>query len=230
MPDDVRTIAAGLQYRDFMTVGLLTKKLKLRPEHQQTRGANGTVPDNWIYIQEPDVKVGRLQIFNNWSPYMVADPDKVWIGLEYFCNEGDELWTMEDKAFAEFAIRELAKIDIVDPADVVDHTVIRVPKTYPSYSGSYTQFDKLRAFTDTIREPLPDRPQRHAPLQQPGPLDAHRDDGRRQPGRGPAREEQHLADQYGRRLPRREDRAPRGSRGVAAVADGYTGAPSSQPL
>ncbi len=133
-----------------MTVGLLTNKLKLRPEPSQERGANGTVPDNWIYIQEPDVKVGRLQIFNNWSPYMVSDPSKVWIGLEYFVNEGDELWTMEDKAFADFAIRELAKIDIVDPADVVDHTVIRVPKTYPSYTGSYTQFDRLRAFTDTI--------------------------------------------------------------------------------
>jgi protoporphyrinogen oxidase len=150
VPEDVRAIAAGLQYRDFMTVGLLTKKLKIRPEPSQPGGENGTVPDNWIYIQEPDVKVGRLQIFNNWSPYMVSDPSKVWIGLEYFVNEGDELWTMEDKAFAEFAVRELAKIDIIDPADVLDHTVIRVPKTYPSYTGSYTQFDRLRAFTDTI--------------------------------------------------------------------------------
>jgi protoporphyrinogen oxidase len=157
VPENVRAIAAGLQYRDFMTVGLLLRKLKLRSARATTlvgkppspAGARN-VPDNWIYIQEPDVKVGRLQIFNNWSPYMVSDPDKIWIGLEYFVNEGDELWSMEDKAFAEFAIRELAKIEIIDPADVLDHTVIRVPKTYPSYTGSYTQFDTLRAFTDTI--------------------------------------------------------------------------------
>ena len=73
--------------------------------------------DNWIYIQEPDVLVGRLQIFNNWSPYMVADPTKVWIGLEYFCNEGDELWTLPDDELIELANDELARIGIIDPAD-----------------------------------------------------------------------------------------------------------------
>src|SRR5262249_45290632 len=79
-PPEVREVSDGLIYRDFIAVGLLVDKLKV-----------GTVRDNWIYIQEPDVLAGRLQIFNNWSPYLVADPGKVWIGVEYFCYEGDEL-------------------------------------------------------------------------------------------------------------------------------------------
>ncbi len=144
VPSDVRRVAGELQYRDFMTVGLLVTKLKLNTQRQEP------VLDNWIYIQEPDVKVGRLQIFNNWSPYMVSDPSKIWLGLEYFCNEGDALWTMTDEAFAKFAIAELAKIDIIDAHEVVDHTVIRVPKTYPSYTGSYDEFHTVRAFADRI--------------------------------------------------------------------------------
>lgn len=148
VPEDVRRVASQLEYRDFMTVGLLVNKLKLR--HGSRGGQTDLVPDNWIYIQEPDVKVGRLQIFNNWSPYMVSDPSKVWIGLEYFCNEGDEMWSMKDDDFAAFAIAELAKIDIIEPQEVLDHTVIRVPKTYPSYTGSYNEFARVRAFTDAI--------------------------------------------------------------------------------
>ena len=101
MPDNVREVADGLMYRDFITVGLLLKKLKLR---QGQRGRHAR-RDNWIYIQEPDVLVGRLQIFNNWSPYLVADPDTVWLGLEYFCNEGDELWTMADEELIALAAR-----------------------------------------------------------------------------------------------------------------------------
>jgi protoporphyrinogen oxidase len=149
VPARVKKIASELQYRDFITVGLLVNKLKLKAR-ATAPGRPAIVPDNWIYIQEPDVKVGRLQIFNNWSPYMVSDPSKVWIGLEYFCNEGDALWSMDDAAFAKMAIAELAKIDIIEADQVVDHTVIRVPKTYPSYTGSYDQFAEVRAFTDTI--------------------------------------------------------------------------------
>jgi protoporphyrinogen oxidase len=111
---------------------------------------NGLVPDNWVYIQERDVKVGRLQIFNNWSPYMVADMSKVWIGLEYFCNEGDALWSKTDPEFVRFAIDELHSIDIIDKTEVIDSTVIRAPKTYPAYFGSYSQFQIVRDFTDKI--------------------------------------------------------------------------------
>ncbi|SKA44646.1 Protoporphyrinogen oxidase [Chitinophaga eiseniae] len=143
VPPRVRDIAAGLEYRDFVTVGLLLDKLVIEQEQ-------GLIKDNWIYIQENDVKVGRLQIFNNWSPFMVSDPDRVWIGLEYFCNEGDELWSMDDQRFINFGIDELEKIGIIRREDVRDSTLVRMKKTYPAYFGTYQQFNELRAYTDTI--------------------------------------------------------------------------------
>ncbi|MFH1093342.1 MAG: NAD(P)/FAD-dependent oxidoreductase [Candidatus Omnitrophota bacterium] len=149
VPDPVQKVAKGLMYRDFITIGLLLEKMKIRNE-TKIPTVNNIVPDNWIYIQEKDVKLGRLQIFNNWSPYMVKDPDKVWIGLEYFCNEGDELWSKSNDEFAEFAINELTQIDIIDKNDVLDSTVIRMPKTYPAYFGSYDSFHVIRDFTDKI--------------------------------------------------------------------------------
>ncbi len=149
VPDKVKNIANGLVYRDFITVGLLLKKLQITND-TKNKTLNNIVPDNWIYIQESDVKIGRLQIFNNWSPYMVADRDNVWIGLEYFCQEGDELWSKPDPKFIEFAIDELEKIDIISKKDVIDSTILRVPKTYPAYFGTYDQFDELRAFTDGL--------------------------------------------------------------------------------
>ncbi len=149
IPDKVRTISSGLSYRDFMTVGLLLNRLKIRNE-TAIKTVGNLVPDNWIYIQEREVKLGRLQVFNNWSPYLVADSGKVWIGLEYFCTEGDELWSMADDKMKAFAIKELASIDIIDPAEVLDGVVIRQKKTYPGYFGSYDQFDTVRAFTDSI--------------------------------------------------------------------------------
>ncbi len=148
-PITVTNVSDNLQYRDFITVGLLLNKLKIKNE-TKINTPNNVVPDNWIYIQEPEVKVGRLQIFNNWSPYMVQDQNKVWIGLEYFCNEGDELWQKEDHEFIKFAINELDSIDIIEKENVLDSTIIRVPKTYPAYFGSYGEFDKIREYTDTI--------------------------------------------------------------------------------
>ena len=144
IPADVKAVSDGLMYRDFITVGLLLSELKIKNKDKSA------VKDNWIYIQESDVKIGRLQIFNNWSPYMVVDKTKSWIGLEYFCNEGDELWSMTDKDFLEFAKKELAKIDIISLKEVLDGVVIRVPKTYPAYFGTYDQFDVIRNFTDKI--------------------------------------------------------------------------------
>jgi len=146
-PPAVREVAHGLQYRDFMTVGVLTKRLQLQ-NLTDRRTVNDIVPDNWIYIQEPDVHVGRLQIFNNWSPYMVADLNNVWMGMEYFCNEGDRFWTMPDEAFTAMALSELAAINVADPADVLDTTVIRVQKAYPAYFGAYREFDRIREYTD----------------------------------------------------------------------------------
>ncbi len=147
VPDAVKEIAGALQYRDFMTVGLLLKKMKIKNTTDQ-KTVNNLIPDNWIYIQEREVKLGRLQIFNNWSPYLVADPETVWIGLEYFCTEGDELWSMRDTDFADFAIKELVSIDIINSDDVLDATVLRMPKAYPAYFGSYDKFDVVREYTD----------------------------------------------------------------------------------
>ena len=144
VPDNVREVSEGLQYRDFITVGLLADRLKVKEPN------GGLLKDTWIYIQEPDVLLGRLQIFNNWSPYLVSDPSKVWIGLEYFCYETDKLWKMPDDELKKFAIAEVAKIGIVDASAVSDAHVVRVPKTYPAYFGTYARFDELKNFTDEI--------------------------------------------------------------------------------
>lgn len=143
VPNNVKRVSEGLVYRDFITVGLLLKNLKIGDREN-------LIKDNWIYIQEKEVKVGRLQIFNNWSPYLVAQPDNVWIGLEYFSNVGDELWRMEDAKFIEFAIDELVSIDIIQRDAVLDSTIIKMPKAYPAYFGTYNEFDKIRDFTDKI--------------------------------------------------------------------------------
>lgn len=149
VPDNVLKIANNLQYRDFITVGLLVKKLKLKND-TKIKTRNNLIPDNWVYIQESDVKVGRLQIFNNWSPYMVKNPDTVWMGLEYFCNVNDDLWFKSDEEMKNFAIDELCKINIINADDVLDNKVIRKEKTYPAYFGSYEKFHEIRSFTDTI--------------------------------------------------------------------------------
>ena len=145
VPEDVRRVADGLIYRDFITVGLLVDKLAV------TEPDGSLLKDTWIYIQEPDVLVGRLQIFNNWSPFMVADPSKVWLGLEYFCYETDPLWMMRDEEIASFAIGEVEKIGILRADDVHDSHVVRVPKTYPAYFGSYSQFDEIVRYIDRFQ-------------------------------------------------------------------------------
>jgi len=145
VPASVREVSEGLVYRDFITVGLLVSGLKVRDA--DGRGAK-LIRDNWIYIQEPDVLVGRLQIFNNWSPYMVANPSHTWIGLEYFCNEGDELWRKPDAEMIALAKQEMQRLGIVEPADALDATVIRMEKTYPAYFGSYDRFPEIRQYLD----------------------------------------------------------------------------------
>lgn len=149
-PAPVAEVAAALPYRDFITVGLLVDRLAIRNE-TPIRTLNGLVPDTWIYIQERDVRLGRLQIFNNWSPYMVDDPARhVWIGLEYFCSEGDAMWQMDDQAFIDFAVAELRKIDILAPeTPILESVRLRVKKAYPAYFGSYARFGEVRTWLDT---------------------------------------------------------------------------------
>lgn len=147
IPDEVREVAAGLQYRDFITVGVLLKQLSAT-DPRTGRPVTLDLKDNWIYIQEKDVKVGRLQLFRNWSPYMVKDPLHVWVGMEYFCNETDEFWKMSDEAIRDLAIDELTTIGLARKEDLIDAVVLRMEKTYPAYFGTYNRFDVLRQFTD----------------------------------------------------------------------------------
>ena len=148
VPDDVREAADTLPYRDFITVGLLAKKLMI---HNDTKRKTilGRVPDCWIYVQDKDVKLGRVQIFNNWSPYMVADPDgTVWIGLEYFCDEGDDLWSMTDQQLIDLGIHEIEKIGIARSEEILDAHAERVKKAYPAYFDGYSRMDRIIDFLD----------------------------------------------------------------------------------
>jgi protoporphyrinogen oxidase len=138
-PNTIQQIANGLEYRDFVTVGVLLNKLSL-PEK--------TLEDNWIYVQEKDVKVGRIQVFNNWSPHLVKDENTIWLGLEYFCYKNDELWNKSDEEFINFAIVELEQMGFAKKADLLDATVVRMEKTYPAYFGTYNQFNEIINFTN----------------------------------------------------------------------------------
>lgn len=146
VPADVKAVADGLIYRDFITVGLLVEKLLITDSDKSAK----LIKDNWIYVHEPDVLVGRIQIFNNWSPYMVQDNTKVWLGMEYFCNTTGEIWQKSESQLIELGKSELEKIGFIAPTDVIDATVIKMEKTYPAYFGSYNQFEKIREYINKI--------------------------------------------------------------------------------
>lgn len=151
VPADVARVAAGLPYRDFVTVGLLVDRLNLKNETAHKTLGN-IVPDCWIYVQDTNVKLGRIQIFNNWSPYMVEDPEHtVWIGLEYFCNEGDDFWNMSEEACVALAARELCAMGVIDSPDHVrmSHRE-RVKKAYPAYFDTYDEMDKVVSYLNTF--------------------------------------------------------------------------------
>lgn len=143
VPKDIKKIAEGLPFRDFQTVGILVDKLNLKNE-TQIKTLGNIVPDCWIYIQEPEVKMLRIQVFNNWSPYLVKDVEnKVWIGLEYTCAEGDEYWNMSDEDFINFAIDELVSMNIISKDQVEDAHREKIKKAYPAYFDTYKDIDKL---------------------------------------------------------------------------------------
>lgn len=144
-PSSILEVSDGLIYRDFLTVGLLVRSLRVKDEAAETKRL---IRDNWIYIQEPDVRIGRLQIFNNWSPFLVADPATVWLGLEYFCDQTDEIWKLPDEGVIAFATEELSRIGIIDAGEVLDATVQRMEKAYPAYFGTYHRFREIREYTD----------------------------------------------------------------------------------
>ena len=145
--DNVKRIASGLPYRDFVTVGLLVDKLKIKNQ-TKIKTLNNIVPDCWIYVQDTGVKLGRIQIFNNWSPYMVKDPEKyVWMGLEYFCNEGDEFWNMSEEDTVTLAVEELKKIGVLEEdSNVIDSHREKIRKAYPAYFDTYAEFDVVKNY------------------------------------------------------------------------------------
>ena len=143
--DRIKNIVNNLEYRDFITIGLLLEKLQIKNETDM-KTINDLIPDNWIYIQDSSVKVGRLQIFNNWSPFMVSDVNKVWLGMEYFCNQSDDFWQKRDDELVKFAIQELDKINFATKDDVLESTVIRSPKTYPVYNQAYQKMDEVQSY------------------------------------------------------------------------------------
>ena len=135
-------ISQNLPYRDFITVGLLCSKMEIDSPYPK---------DTWIYIQEPGVKIGRLQIFNNWSPHLLKDKNTVWLGLEYFANEGDELWEMDAETFISFAVSELVKMGIIKKEYVIDSTCHKLKKAYPAYFDSYKDFPLLKSWLCEIK-------------------------------------------------------------------------------
>lgn len=150
IPKEVQTAAAQLPFRDFVTVGLLVDQLNLK-NTTKIKTLGDIVPDCWIYVQDTGVKLGRIQIFNNWSPYMVDDPLRhVWIGLEYFCQEGDDFWNMSEDECIAFAARELISMGVIQADAVLDAHRERVQKAYPAYFDGYQDMDKIISFLNTI--------------------------------------------------------------------------------
>lgn len=146
---EIEKISNNLIYRDFIAVGVLVKKMKILNKSKE-KTVNNIIPDNWIYLQDQGIIAGRLQIFNNWSPYLLADMNTVWLGVEYFCNENDKLWNLNKMEMLKLAVDDLTKLGIIDEADFIDGTVEKVEKAYPAYFGSYDNFETVRGYLDKI--------------------------------------------------------------------------------
>lgn len=140
IPKRVAKIAENLQYRNFIVVGVLLNKIGAKNRD--------VLEDNWIYIHEPEVNVCRIQIFNNWSPYLVKDPSKVWLGMEYLCDAKDSFWNKTNEKIIAHVENELQKLKFASPSSIIDAVVVKMPKTYPAYNGSYKQFDEVKNYLD----------------------------------------------------------------------------------
>ena len=151
VPDNMREIANGLPYRDYITLGVLVPKLKLQNK-TKIKTIGNIIPDNWVYVHDKSVTMGRFQIFNNWSPYMVADLENtVWVGLEYFCYENDAYWNMTEEEFAKMGIAEMVTMGLIESAsDVIDYHEEKVKKAYPAYFDTYNRIDELVEYLSSI--------------------------------------------------------------------------------
>jgi protoporphyrinogen oxidase len=143
VPHKAREVARNLKFRDFITVGLLLKDEYLN-----------TLSDNWIYIHDPEVKVGRVQLFRNWSPYMVGQEGMQLLGFEYFCNEHDPFWDMSNEEIGRLAAKELAHIGLAS-SEVAAFHVEKVPKAYPVYTGTYSDFQEVKSYLNSLTNFFP---------------------------------------------------------------------------
>lgn len=152
VPKEPLRIAKGLPYRDYMTLGVLVSGLKLKNK-TNLKTIGDIVPDCWVYVQDRKVKLGRFQIYNNWSPYMVSDIENtVWVGLEYFVNEGDDFWNLSEEEFSKIGVEEMIKIGLIDTEEeVLDTHMEKVKKAYPAYFDTYEEMDKLVEYLSSIK-------------------------------------------------------------------------------
>lgn len=151
LPDtSIINLADGLEYREFIIVGIL-----LKTAIKDASGNKDILKDNWIYLQDSNIKAGRLQLFNNWSPFMVNDPSTMWLGVEYFCSAGDGFWEKSEEEIGAIAIREMEIIGFIKQEDVLDHTVIKVEKAYPSYTGTYDRFEEIKKYLNKFSNLYP---------------------------------------------------------------------------
>lgn len=145
-PEHIRTLTSGLRYRNYISIGVLLSRM-----NPNITAEKKYIPDHWVYVPSKQVRLGRFAVYNNFSPYMVSQADTPWLGLDYFCNEGDALWDMSDTELTTLAIAELEHLGLAFKKDVLDTTVVRAPKAYPSYTGSYNHFAEIRDYFDSIQ-------------------------------------------------------------------------------
>ena len=150
VPKSINNVSRKLPYRDFVTIGIILDKIKLK-NNTKFNTYNNIVPDTWIYVQSKDVKLGRIQVFNNWSPYLVNDKNTISLGLEYFCNENDKFWNMSNEKLKDFAYKELLNMEIIDNnCNILNYHVEKVKKAYPAYFGSYKKFNDVKDYLNRI--------------------------------------------------------------------------------
>ncbi len=150
VPKEVLNISNNLIYRDFLTIGIILDKIKVKNK-TKNKLENNLIPDTWIYVQSNKQKLGRIQVFNNWSKYLVKDKNTISLGLEYFCNENDDFWNKKDEELKTFAYNELIDMEIIDKdTKVLDYHVERVKKAYPAYFGSYDKFDLVKNYLNSL--------------------------------------------------------------------------------
>lgn len=144
IPENIKEVASELPYRDYILAGFYLDKFNLK-NNTKIKTVNNICPDSWIYLQDDDITAGRLQIMNNWSPYLVKDfQNKVFISLEYFATEGDELWSKTENEMFEIALKDIKSLNLTEEEHILDKIVVKVKKAYPAYFGSYKDFDKIK--------------------------------------------------------------------------------------